>query len=360
MKSLFAVVLGLLFLSVSAAPGSQAKEPKNYDWNNIQVITATGGCGNTVSASRYGDEGQLLGSRDLIKAASRMQAIPLEYDFRTGKKPRNFLFQTFDCDSKKSRLYTWNLANKNSRPQLVVDLPATDTLFDARFDPASQNVVYRRWGATGDQSIDMVSPNGGAATRLWAQNASNVGISPTELLMNTGGEFSVLGRPAGEYGVWIELALNARTPMAPGQVATAGPGAIRAAATGAFPGLKSGTVYVADDSRAWLCSWPRSDVSIQNDGNCIEFRPVSVSTFSSQVSWGFGSVSSAESSTLLYWTGSGQNYVQPIDLDPTGLPRMADLMPLKGGPGAYGSTLIAAPDFDRAIDNFKVKTFRAR
>ena len=359
MKAFVGAVAGLFVLSGLLAPSATAKEPKNYEWDDIQVISATAGCGNTVSASRYGADGQLLGSRELITAAPRVQVKPLEYDFRTLRKPRNFLFQTFDCDLKKSRLYTWNLADKNSSPRLIVDLPASDTLFDAAFDPASQNVVYLRWGDSGDQSVEMVPPTGGPSTRLWALESSNVGISPTTLLMNTGGEFSLLGRAVGEFGVWVQLGLNARTPMAPGYVVASGPGEIEDAAVGTFPEFKSGTVYVANSSRAWLCTSPRTAMDVEQDRNCVEFRPVSQSYLSAQVGWSFGSVRASDSSDLLYWTGSSQNYVQPVSVDPTGLPRIGELMPLQGGPGANGLTIIAAADFDRAIDNFKVKTFRA-
>ena len=63
----------------------------------------------------------------------------------------------------------------------------------------------------------------------------------------------------------------------------------------------------------------------------------------------------ASSSALLYWWGDGQNYVQPIEVDPTGRPNLGKLTALRGGPGQSGSILIPAADFDRALDALKIK-----
>ncbi len=352
------VISSLIVTTMVHAPNVAAKEPRNYSWDNIQVITATPGCGNEVWASRYNSNGKLLGSIRLLRGAPGVQVVPLEIDYRTMQSPRNFLIQTYDCSQKKSRLYTWNIANPKARPLLIVDLPATDTLFDARYDPASQNVVYLRWGPGSSKSVEMVPPTGGPTTQLWSNGSSNADVSPTKLLMDTGGEFSLLGRlqNAGMDQSWVRLQLNSREPMRPGIVTSAGPGTIESTTTGSFKIFDTGTLYTASGSQAWLCASPETAVLVTEDRNCISFRPVSVGLAGSKATWSFGAVRGAGSSTsVLYWWGDRQNYVQSISLDPTGLPTMGALMPLKGGPGASGGQLIPAADTSRAIDGLKIK-----
>lgn len=334
-----------------------AKEPRNFSWDNIQVITATPGCGNEIWGSRYDSKGRVLGSKRLVRAAPGFQVIPKEIDYRTGQAPRNFLIQTFDCMQKKSRLYTWNIADRASQPRLIVDLPATDTMFDAAFDPASQNVVYLRWGPNSSMSVEMLPPTGGPTTQLWSNGASTTSITPTRLLMDTGGEYSLLGRPGSgaPSTTWIRLQLNSRTPMAQGYVSAQGPGSIESAATGAFKAFDSGTVYSSNGSQGWLCSTPGTSAIVTENRNCIAFRPVSAGFTGSKVGWSFGNVQGAgSSSSVLYWQGEGQNYVQPVSLDPTGLPAMGALLPLRGGPGATGAYMIPAADSERAIDGMKI------
>jgi hypothetical protein len=341
---------------VLAPSGVHAKEPRNFSWDNIQVITASPGCGNEIWGSRYDANGQLLGSKRLVRAAPGFQVIPKEIDYRTGQAPRNFLIQTFDCTQKKSRLYTWNIADRGAQPRLIVDLPATDTLFDAAFDPASQNVVYLRWGPNSTMSVEMLPPTGGPNTQLWNNATSSTSITPTRLLMDTGGEFSLLGRPGSgaPAATWIRLQLNSRTPMAQGYVSATGPGSIESAATGSFKLFDSGTVYSANGSQGWLCASPGTSVVVTENRNCIGFRPVSAGLAGSKVGWSFGNIRGVGSSTsVLYWQGDGQNFVQPISLDPTGLPAMGALLPLQGGPGASGAYMIPAADLDRAIDGMK-------
>ena len=358
LKSLVIAIGIAVGAATLSAPMAVAKEPKNYSWNDIQVITATPGCGNEIWTSRYDPSGKLLGSKRLLRAARGVQATPYELDYRTSQRPRNFLFSTFDCNMKKSRLYTWDIANSKSRPRLIVDLPTSDTLFDAAYDPASQNVVYLRWGPNSSMTVEMLAPSGGPTTQLWNGATSNVALAPTKLLMDTGGEFSLLGRPAGAglQDSWVRLQLNSRLPMAQGAVTASGPGQIESATTGGFKLFERGDLYTASGSRAWLCASPPTAVLVTEDRNCVAFRPVANRFPGSRASWSFGAVRNASSfSALLYWWGDGQNYVQPIGVDPTGKPTLGPLTALRGGPGQTGSHLIPGADFDRALDALKIK-----
>lgn len=301
----------------------------------------------------------MLGSKKLLRAAPGIQAYPFELDYRTNQSPRNLLIGTYDCNLKKSRIYTLNIANTKARPLLIVDLPPTENLFDAAYDPASQNVVYLRWGPNSTMSVEMLPPTGGPTTQLWTNTSSNIALTPTKLLMDTGGEFSILGRPQGSVGLqdtWIQLQLNSRQPMAQGYVSAAGPGRIESATTGSFKIFDSGSVYTASGSQAWLCASPKSAILVTENNNCLAFRPVANGLAGTSASWSFGTIRKAPNSTsTLYWWGESQNYVQPMGLDPTGKPTLGELMPLRGGPGARGTRLIPAPDFDRALDALKIR-----
>ena len=360
--------------TLASAPTANAKEPKNYSWTDIQVITSTPGCGNKVEASRYNAKGKLLGTRTLIKPTPNIQVIPEEYDYRTGRKPRNFLFQTYDCNSKQQNIYEWNLAAKNSSPKLVRSTLPGEMLLDVSYDPASQNVVYIRWGQDDrDKSVDMLLRPGGV-TRIW-DGWGNLNFTPRKLRTDNGGELGIIGLTPQGPGNWAEVLVNTKRPMEQGYINRVGPGDIRSVdagtinasggvGTGFLSRLTPASVYVASGSEAWLCTGFDSEQDVRANKDCLAFRPIAGGFSRPDVHFGSGKAKGSDrmdSVTLLYWNGGpGNNYVQPVGVDPTGLARLGSFMQLDNGPARGALDLVPATDTSHAIDAFKVKAWRAR
>ena len=349
--------------TLASAPVANAKEPKNYDWTNIQVITSTSGCGNSVDASRYNAKGKLLGTRTLIKPTPGIQVTP--QDFERQNSARNFLFTTYDCNSKQRKIYEWNLRAKNSSPNLMYTSSPGESIVDVAYDRASDNPVFIRWGeAFGDKSVDMLLRSGGA-TRIWDASLSTDYFTPLALRTDTGGELGIVGETYQGPADWIEILVNARRPMEQGYVNKSGAGRVASVDVGGIGrALTEASIYVASESQAWLCSWPGNSRDVRYDTSCVAFRPVAGKFYGPDVHISSGKAKGSDrmdSFNLLYWNGGfGKNYVQPVSTDATGLPQLGPLMQLDEGPAARALDLIPANDLDHAIDAFKVKPWRAR
>ena len=350
--------------TLASAPVASAKEPKNFDNDNIQVITSTSGsrgCGNSVEASRYNAKGKLLGSRTLIKPTPGIYVIPKDYDRLRGDA-RNFLFKTYDCDSSQQRIYEWTLSNKNSSPELMYSSSPGEMIGDVAYDRASDNIVFIRSSEGNTDSVDMLLRSGGI-TRIWEQSG-DTGFRPVELRTDTGGDLGIVGMTFGGAISWTEILVNTRRPMEQGYINKIGPGAIRSADVGGIDiSLNEASIYVASESQAWLCNWPGNSRDVRSDTSCVAFRPVDAGIVGPDVYISSGKAKGSDRMNafrLLYWNGGlGRNYVQPVSADPTGLPQVGPLMRLKKGPAARARDLVPANDLEHAIDAFEVKTWRA-
>jgi hypothetical protein len=347
--------------SPSASSGVESrKNPANYDWDNIQIVTSARPvkCGAPISVSRYDDRGKLLGDKVLANSSS-WQLYPEDVSYTTSRKPVNFLFSAYNCRTNESRLYFWDL-NSKQPPKLVISVQDPTIVMDAKFDIATDRILFITWYKLAQNwTVEAIDRTGRNRQVLLDRPGAETEINPTQIIPDRGRIFRVGGDVDGSNSAWEVVGLYLEKPFDETPVAS-GYGGFAGAASGSFGGLfDEGTIFLSENGSAYLCKGLQPG-AVSSNPDCSVYRsPLKTDPFLSTVEWGFGRIAGAPSkSETISWFGTGEVVVQPAYLDSDGRPILGRGMNLKGG-GA--STVVAsgveAAHFDFALDALPYKTF---
>ena len=146
-----------------------------------QFFYGTYGCKNKLMFVRYNRKGEVLRQNQIIAAIENYQLIPKFYLQGT------LLFKTFDCTTNMESLYTMDISNTNTQPQLIYG-PTSNTIMDATIDVASKTPLIL---ISSNGSYQVVT--GGLLSNLIWSSSSTPGFSPNTILTQTGYQFLVFG-----------------------------------------------------------------------------------------------------------------------------------------------------------------------
>jgi hypothetical protein len=336
------------------------KNPANYDWDNIQIVTSARQvkCGAPMSVSRYDDRGKILGEKVLANSTS-WSLYPEDVSYTTSRKPVNFLFSAYNCKTDESRLYYWDL-NSKQPPKLVLSVQDPSMVMDAKFDIATDRILFITWYKLAENwTVEAIDRTGRNRQVLLDRPGAETKINPTQIIPDRGRIFRVGGDVDDAISAWEVVGLYLERPFDETLVAS-GYGGFAGAASGSFGGLfDEGTIFLTENRSVYLCKGLQPG-SVSSNPDCSTYRsPLKTDPFISTLEWGFGRIAGAPSeSGTISWFGTGEVVVQPAYLGSDGRPALGRGMNLKGGGAStvVGSGVEAA-HFDYALDALPFKTF---
>lgn len=210
----------------------------------IQAVLHGSGCGDPIRISAVSRSGDVTQSRVLVRGKPGFLLSARQ----VSRDGRQFLFTSWNCETKEYSLYRQSLVRKPTA-ELLMALPAGWWMEGVTWDVARNTPAVLFSDANFNYQIQVLLS--GAWTTLWAGTRLDFGGKfPKDLKSRSGFEYLIVADAFDSAWSQYRMQTSGSLPAYPIEVLT-GPGRIQEIAN-QFPGDQK--ILVGPDG-SWICDW---------------------------------------------------------------------------------------------------------